>query len=91
MVKPVCVTCRLFYRPKKNGTVFEEGMPGDNGRLVENGWSSYKLWNGDLWECRQCGSQIIVGCGSRPMREQHHDDYDRVKEMHPPHIFVPDC
>ena len=53
-MKPVCVKCRLFYRPKKNGAYFEEGMP-----TTEVGvklWRSYKLWAGDLWQCRGCGS-----------------------------------
>jgi len=36
-------------RLKKNGTSFVE-MAQDR---------PYKLWMGDLWECQDCGSQII--------------------------------
>ena len=26
-MRPICVPCRRFYRPKKNGTYFLEGHP----------------------------------------------------------------
>lgn len=43
------------------------------------GWQSYKLWAGDLWECRGCGAQIIVGFGNAPVSEHYKDDYQDTK------------
>ena len=70
-MKPVCVPCRTFYQPAKNGTYFEEGMPAETA----GAWDSYKLWVGDLWECQACGAQIIVGVGREPLAEHHQPDY----------------
>ena len=75
-MKPICVKCRRFYRPKKNGTAFIEGMP-IYGASVPAGlaapelWQPYKLWMGDLWACPDCGSEIIVGTGVKPISERH--------------------
>ena len=52
-MKPVCVTCERFMRPKLNGFYFMEGKPsevewdGKRGKTSE-GWSPYKLWAGDF-------------------------------------------
>ena len=80
-MKPACPKCKLFYRPKKNGYVFQEMMPIHNdakpGLLEEENWRSYKIWSGDLWECRGCNNEIIVGTGFNPMSEHYHPDYKR--------------
>lgn len=45
------------------------------------GWEPYKLWVGDLWECRGCGAQVIVGVPPSPIAEHFHKDYhDRVNQ-----------
>lgn len=90
MTKPVCVKCGLFYRPKKNGQIFEEGKPfqassSDKVRYVEqegerNSWTGYKLWQADLWECRGCGNQIISGSGVAPLGEHFQSDYEKLRE-----------
>lgn len=78
-MKPICVPCQRFYRPSKNGVFFVEGMPDGNDvrpGLDEPGkWSPYKLWSGDEWECRGCGSTIIVGCGREPISEHYKPDF----------------
>jgi hypothetical protein len=75
MMKPVCVPCQRFYRPKKNGTNFIENMPAMTGALPgtqePEKWVPYKLWTGDLWECEGCGTQIIVGVPSVPISEHY--------------------
>ena len=92
--KPVCVKCGLFFKPKKNGAVWKEGKPvGElrNGKPVDGTWSSYKLWYGDWWECRQCGSQIIVGIGANPIAHCHESVYRELKKDMKPVVFVEDC
>lgn len=93
MVKPICVPCGLFYRPEKNGQPVEEGKPHrerdqpvrwrgtnpDGPRWSEyKEWTSYKLYIGDKWKCRGCGSEIIVGINGI-MAEHFHKDYEEVR------------
>jgi hypothetical protein len=47
-------------RVKKNSVTVEE--------LLEDG-SPYKLWDADLWECVECGVEVISGFGARPIAE----------------------
>jgi len=86
-VKPtVCVPCRLFFKIKKNGVAIEEGMP--NG---EGAWTSYKLWQGDLWECSGCGTQIIRGFGHLAIAEHFEPWYAAVVKTFQPLFRVDDC
>lgn len=79
MLKPICVKCRCFYRPEKNGICFTEGMPngtyapGESPRGLRDpsAWEPYKLWRGDLWKCPDCGAEIIVGCASSNFHEHY--------------------
>lgn len=103
MPKPVCVKCGLFYRPKRNGQVFEEGKPyksepnepvrytEQDGEQVQ--WTGYKLWHADLWECRGCGNQIITGAGAAPLVEHFEDRYQIVRARYGGDTipFVHDC
>lgn len=52
----VCVQCNRQMRPKKNGFEFLE-MARMGGQSAEQ--APYKLWMGDLWECQDCGNQIV--------------------------------
>jgi hypothetical protein len=87
-VKPICVKCRRFYRPKRNGVFFIEGMPPYAG---ETQWRPYKLWQGDLWECLGCGHELISGVGHFPIREHYQDDFDEVVRILKPGLQVDDC
>lgn len=100
MPKPACAKCGLFFRPKRNGQVFEEGMPNGFDKQVrytaDDGtpWSSYKLWNGDLWECQGCGAQILVGAHpTQPMAEHFHADYESKRTAYGGDSipFIHDC
>jgi hypothetical protein len=94
-MKPICVECRRFYRPKKNGTAFIEGMPKFNG--AEPGaehaedWKPYKLWMGDLWECQGCGHQTISGVGFNPLAEQYQPTFAEDIERHRATLQINDC
>lgn len=84
-MKPICANCNLFFRPKKTGVYFEEGMPAPGARALGDGqydrWASYKLWVGDLWECRACQAQIIVGVSpAGPISEHYKPDYHALRE-----------
>ena len=66
-MKPICVPCQRFYRPKQNDYSFVEGMPTHGakpGTEEPDKWRPYKLWLGDLWECKGCGSLEGLGLGS---------------------------
>lgn len=92
MPKPICMTCKKFYRPKKNGVTIEEGMPlGVDSCGVSKEWVPYKLWRGDLMECKGCGHQIVYGFGLRPLAEHYQKDYDRIKESEGVIAFIEDC
>ena len=78
-MKPICVPCQRFYRPKRNGTYFVEGMPTENGAPAGNAdpklWAPYKLWAGDLYACTDCGAEVIVGTGMRPLAEHYMPEF----------------
>lgn len=85
-MKPICVKCRRFYRCKKNGFKFIEGMPmGGTGLQPLPGtaepeyWTPYKLWAGDLWECEGCHHELVSGVARVPIAEHYQPDFiDRV-------------
>ena len=85
MPMPVCVWCRLFFKPKKNGLTIEEGCPdGDE-------WAPYKLWHGDLWACRGCGAEIVIGFALHPLAEHYEPCYADMKARFAPAFRVDDC
>lgn len=96
MLKPICVPCGRFYRPKKNEYYFIEGMPAKDGaapgREHPDDWRPYKLWCGDLWECEGCATQIIVGVGSRPVSEHYMPEFKKcMEQLNADQLQVNDC
>lgn len=75
MPKPACLKCQRFYRPKKNGFMWVEGMPAENGAPpgteAPDQWKPYKIWHSDLYECQGCGHQLITGHGRTPISEHY--------------------
>ena len=96
-LKPICVPCERFYRPKKNGYAFMEGMPLSNDPKIgrgkgASGWAPYKLWMGDLWECPTCGHQTIVETGAQPIAEHYQLGFNLALERFGnPTLLVKDC
>jgi hypothetical protein len=86
-MKPICLPCQRFFRMKKAGFYFTEGTPmaDKSGTYARAGvanrdrWKPYKVWSGDLWECRGCGAQIISGVGNEAISEKHHADFETVR------------
>lgn len=95
-MKPVCVPCRRFFQPKRNGFYFLEGAPLESksppGNEAPDQWRPYKLWAGDLYECKGCGAQIVSGFGNRPIAIQHEEDFtETVKAYGGDQLQVNDC
>jgi hypothetical protein len=86
VMKPICFTCRRFFRCKKSGVYFTESMPTNGERLPKPGlaephnWQPYKVWVGDLWHCNSCGAEIISGVGFGPIAERHHDHFEQLRQ-----------
>jgi hypothetical protein len=53
-------------RVKKNSVTVEE--------VFEDG-SPYKLWDADLFECPECGVEVITGFGGGPLAEHYQPTY----------------
>jgi hypothetical protein len=94
-MKPICVACQRFYRPKRNGVRFIEGMPKGNeappGTRAPEHWKPYKLWTGDLWICHGCGHEIIVGTALHPIAEQYQPDFHDKVAASEIRVQVNDC
>ncbi len=73
----VCAKCNREMRVKKNGVSFVE-MAQDR---------PYKLWMADLWECKDCGAQVLYTSPTqRPVAEHYQDDFAaKMKSYAPAH------
>jgi len=70
----VCVKCNRQMRPKKNGFEFVELARMNS---FDDDQSPYKVWSGDLWECQDCGQQIIhTDPRQQPISEHFKTDFD---------------
>lgn len=95
-LKPICVPCRRFYRPAKNGTYFVEAKPKVNGAPpgleAPEMWQPYKLWSGDLWACPSCNAEIIVGTGFNNISQDYMPDFEaKIKAFGAAVITINDC
>lgn len=73
----VCAKCNRAMRPKKNGTSFVE-MAQDR---------PYKLWMADLWECQDCGAQILYTAPTQHAVAEHYqpDFLAKMESYNPPY------
>jgi|SRR6266700_3255378 len=99
-MKPICVPCERFMRPKKNDFAFVEGMlNGEDyldripaGKGSNDYWKPYKLWHGDLWECPTCNNQVVVGVAQQPLSEHYMPNFkEKVVFYNGMKLFVKDC
>ena len=94
MPKPACPKCQRFFRPKTNGYSMMEGMPLNNappGKVDPDNWKPYKLWVADLWECPDCGAEVVVGYGQQPVAEHYQTDFREQVALRPPKVQINDC
>ncbi len=61
----ICANCHVELYPKENGVWVLEWA----------GSEPYKLWHADLWGCRGCDAQVILGVGANPVREHIQSDF----------------
>ena len=93
-MKPICIQCRRFFRPKKNGFYFLEGRPLVSDAKPGNDaqWAPCKVWSGDLWRCPGCGAEILSGFGQEAIAEQYQSRFAQyVKELGADQFQVNDC
>ena len=94
-MKPVCIPCRRFFRIKKSGFYFLEGMPTDpdaqSGTSQPDKWKPYKLWSADKWECQGCGATILSGFGKHSLAEHYQSDFAANIEKFGATYQVNDC
>ncbi len=83
-MKPICVDCKMFFRPERTGTSVLEQMPVPSnakpGTAEPENWKPYKLWMGDLFRCPSFGAQIVVGFGSKPLAEHFQPNFKAEME-----------
>jgi len=82
MQKPVCLKCACYFRPHKNGVYYVEmkpkaGRDPARGQREPEGWTPYKVWQGDLWQCPECGHLMIHGSGRRPVSQDYLPDFEK--------------
>lgn len=89
-----CAKCHKFFRVKKIGVFFEEGMPvsdPDASKPEPRVWTSYKLWAADLLECPACGAELVItGPGQQPVAEHYQPDYVETVAKYSPLFRVDD-
>lgn len=97
-MKPICVPCERFMRCKRSGYYFLEGKPHGgsvewDGRYGKNsqGWTPYKLWAGDLFECDGCGASAIAGVGQTRIAEHYEPDFAETVRRLGAVLLVKDC
>jgi hypothetical protein len=42
---------------------------------MSDGVQPYKIWAADLWECPDCGHQVILGYGVHAIAEHYQDGF----------------
>jgi hypothetical protein len=63
-------------RPKKNSFEFVE-LARMSGKSEEQ--TPYKLWSGDLWECQDCGIEIIYTDHRQSPIAEHYEGTFQVR------------
>jgi len=63
--------CGRFMRVKQNSVTVEERTEDQQ---------PYKLWDADLFECVECGVEIITGFGRGPIAEHWQPNYAEQRQ-----------
>lgn len=68
--RPVCVKCNREMRPERYGV----------GCLDMVDLLAYAIWDCDLWKCRACGYEILVGFGKNAIVYHYTgEEFDKVR------------
>lgn len=68
--KRCCVSCQTYLAVAENGVIVLETM--------DNGYTPYKIWMADLFECPDCHYQLISGFGLQPIAEHYLPGFNKV-------------
>lgn len=71
---PVCVDCRVRMRCHRNSVFWLEHQEVISGNGT--GHIPYKLYQGDMWKCRVCKMEVLVGFGRAIPR--HDPQFDKL-------------
>lgn len=66
--RPVCAKCEKEMEVVQNGVGVEDMAD----------WGPCQIWDADLYKCRQCGHEAVLGFGSNPI--SYHNDPNFQKE-----------
>jgi hypothetical protein len=61
------------------------------GLKEPNRWKPYKLWSGDLWQCPDCGHELISGVGMGPIAEHYQPEFPGWVERLGAEVQINDC
>ena len=73
---PVCAKCEVQLRPKKNGVGCLD-YAKFNGEL-----DRYLIWDADLWECPNCGYQIVFEFGRKPIDAHYTESFPKTVDFY---------
>lgn len=95
-MRPICVPCQRYFKPKKNDFWFTESMPAVDeatpGKESPEHWKPYKIWAADLYECPGCKAQILSGFAREPLREHYELDFKDMRvKLKATQFQVNDC
>lgn len=76
---PICRACHRFFRAKRNGYYFLQGMRDSfdvqPGLAEPEKWEAGRIWVADLYACPGCGAEILTGYGRSPVAEKYQDGF----------------
>lgn len=59
-------------------------QPAKNGlEVVSMTPAPYQVWQGDKWRCGECGIEVVLGFGTKPISELFSDDFQRYLDAKP--------
>ena len=64
----VCARCQVELYPKKNGV----------GAIAMGDSGPEAIYDADLWRCPNCGLEVVLDFGNKPIREHFHPDFAAV-------------
>jgi hypothetical protein len=65
----VCADCKIEMYPKENGIFVVEYM---------NRNEPYKLWRADLWSCKGCGRNAVLGFATCSIVDHYEPQFKTV-------------
>ena len=68
MRRPICVKCRIEFRPVENGVTVVD--------MFSQPPKPYRMWQADLFECPICKTQIVSGFADKALAYHHESVFE---------------